>query len=285
VIRRPPVHLALLVTGALAGVAAQAPIRVPSTGDLVEAAVADVERYTRAFAFLLADETSVQVVTGGDDDGRTRTLTGELFLTYLAADRRWIAVHDVAVVDGVSVPDRADLRALLGAGQARSVAARVAGRNARYNLGRVVRNFNEPTLALQVFDRDRYRQFRFSQERVTTAADGRVIATLSFRERDRPALVYSVRGGPVFATGSVELDAVSGGVRRTAIRFDDDPVEAELETTFRYDPDVDLWVPARFVEHYRFEDGDDRQSVRGETRYDNYRRFETSGRLVTPDGD
>jgi hypothetical protein len=252
---------------------------LPSTDALVSAAAGYVARYQRAFLFLLADEVYGQTRTvDAAPAPESRTMRGELFLTYLEAERRWIAVHDFAEVDGQPVPDRADLRALIRQGAVRSVAPQLASRNARYNLGRVVRNFNEPTLALQIFSSDRRPRFRFSHERVTQDRGVRLV-TLAFRERDRPTLVSSVRGGPVFSTGEADIEADTGRIRRIWMRFEDGPVEATLDTIFAEDAGLGLWVPGIFTERYRLEDDDHPETVVCEARYTNYRRFETSGRL------
>jgi hypothetical protein len=253
--------------------------RLPSTDDLVDAAAGYVARYQRAFLRLLADEQYDQVRTvEGEPVRETRLLRGELFLTYLEAEDRWIAVHDFAEVDGQPVPDRADMRTLIRDGAVRSVAPRLAARNARYNLGRVVRNFNEPTLALQVFSADRRSRFRFSREGLTEEG-GVALVTLAFRERDRPTLVSSVRGGPVFSTGEAVIEARTGRVRRISMSVEDGPVEATLDTIFAEDAGLGLWVPVRFTERYRLADDDHRETIVCEARYTNYRRFETSGRL------
>jgi hypothetical protein len=268
-----------LALGAAWPVDAQRPPAPPAVDDLVRAAASYVARYQRDFQFLLADEHADQIRTvEGHPAREARAMRGELFLTYLAADRRWIAIHDVADVDGVPVPDRDDLRALLRQSAAGAVARRLAARNARYNLGRVIRNFNEPTLALQVFSEDRHRQFRFAREAVSQEA-GVTLVTVGFRERDRPTLVSSVRGGAVYSTGEAHLEVATGRIHRSRIRFEDGPVVATLDTTFAANADVGLWVPVRFTERYELDDDGGRETIVGDARYTNYRRFETSGRL------
>src|SRR6185369_2127816 len=118
-----------------------------------------------------------------------RTTSGELFLTYLSAERRWMAVRDVAEVDGQPVTDREDLPALLRRSSIAAVAPRIVAHNARYNLGKVVRNFNEPTITLLVLGTPRVSQFRFSMGEIDRRGDGPTLATLTFREFEEPTLV------------------------------------------------------------------------------------------------
>jgi hypothetical protein len=275
----------LTLPDAVATVAAAAPNALRqaadsdlSTDQMRRDAVRYAEEYRRALRFLLADEHYAQT---RDADGRgpapaeSRVMRGELFLTFLERERRWMAVHDVADVDGVPVPDRDTLTTLLTSGSTAVVAARVAARNARYNLGTVIRNFNEPTLALLILDPDRVRGVRFARVRVTRT-DGATVVTLRFAERERPTLVQSMRGGPVYAEGEIDVAAPSGEVVRTVIGFQDGPVRARLETRYEWDATMGLRVPVSFTERY------DRgaETIAGEARYSNYRRFEASGRLV-----
>ncbi len=250
-----------------------------STRSLVAAASKYVGEYQEAFRFLLADETSVQTVydAGGLATAKRR-MTGELFLTYLAGDAAWIAVHDVAEVDGVPVEGRDDLRALLQKGDVRGVAARVADRNARFNIGRPGRNFNEPTLALLLLGPKRVKGVAFERLEVAVI-DGRTRVTLGFRERERPTLVRSLRGAPIYSRGTLTIDAATGRIERTRLDIVDPGVSARLETEYAPDPKLELWVPVRFRE--RYEDTRERphETVGAEAMYTNYRRFEVVGRI------
>jgi hypothetical protein len=281
--RRATTLPALVTAGVVAPLATLALAARPAAQDvpaLVRTTAAYVASYERAFARLLADETSVQrVETAGAAHARTRTTLGELFLTFLPVERRWVAVHDVADVDGVPVTDREDLESLLAADDVRAVGRRLAERNARYNLGTAFRNFNEPTLVLQLFGPDAWRRIRFSRQAIDRSTPGVTLVTLAFREHDRPTLVQSVRGGPVFSHGSVVVEAATGRIRETTIALDDGPVTADLTTVFAYVSHVDLWVPTRFTERYTVTRDHVREVTRVESRYANYRRFETSGRV------
>lgn len=259
-----------------------------STGALVDRAVAYVEAYQRTFAFLVADEDYEQrLVTLGEPDDPDereglavrRHMTGELFMTYLPVDREWIAVHDVITVDGEPVDDREDLRALLATGVLTGVVERVANHNARYNIGSVVRNFNEPTLPLLIFSDRRVGNFSFDRGRVERQP-GATLVTVAFEERRRPTLIRSGRGHPVYARGEVTLAAETGRVHQTVFEVVDGPIAARLVTTYRHDDKLDLWVPATFAERYeRTLDEDEREIIIGEAVYTNYRRFEVVGRI------
>jgi hypothetical protein len=260
----------------------------------VVASVSDyVRSYQEAFSFLIANEHYVQRASykTGREHGsaisegpRWRTMRGELFLTYLGADRRWIALHDVAEVDGLPVEGRDNLRALLAASPVQSVAARLFRHNARYNIGTIARNFNEPTLALQVLEPRNRARFEFRIVDIDRKDPDVPLVTLGFRERERPTIVRNLDGGPVFSSGEMIVEAARGIIRWTRIKFRHESVDAELTTTFEWDDRLDLWLPTTFAERYSAgpREGRPPETITGTARYDDYRRFEATGRIAAP---
>jgi len=250
-----------------------------STDAVVRAATAYVSSYQQDFAFLVADELYEQHRL--DATGREverRSLHGELFMTYLPADEVWIAVRDVAEADGQPVGDREDLRRLLQQRNAlRGLAQRIATRNARFNIGGVERNFNEPTLPLLLFDPKRVRGLRFDRRSVTTEGDATLV-TLAFSERGQPTLVRG-RRGPAPSRGEFVIEAGTGRIRKTTFELTDDPVVARLVTTYGHDRKLDLWVPQAFSERYEARRGRERELITCEANYTNYRRFVVTGRI------
>ncbi|WP_410964005.1 hypothetical protein, partial [Salmonella sp. SAL4448] len=86
---------------------------------------------------------------------------------------------------------------------------RMKAYNARYNIGRVVRNINEPTLALLVLDGTHRSRFKFKSG-TPRASGGRTLVPLSFRERERPTLIRSHTGAPIYTSGELLVEADSG---------------------------------------------------------------------------
>ena len=280
-----------LALAAAAG--AQAPRLDLSERALVRLASRYVTEYEKQFAFLVADEEYRQSRLGADgQEVEKRHWRGELFLTYLAADGEWIAVRDVAEVDGKPVPDRADLRQLLLKGdRLRGLANDVAARNARFNIGRTERNFNEPTLPLLLLEEKRIGRINFDRKAVARDGDT-TLATLAFEERDNePTLVRLRDGSTVRARGQFVIDAATGAVRRTVFEIREPGFELFLETVYGRDERLDMWVPVLFTERYgtggRF--GSRRPSdpllraaeevVNCEATYTNYRRFDVTARI------
>jgi len=229
--------------------------------------------YEQRLSFLLADEQATQRVFGsGGRETARRTMSGELFVTFLAADRAWISVHDTSEVDGRALDDREDLARLLGREPIAGAARRLADRNARFNIGGITRNFNEPTLGLLVLEAKRIDQFTFSRTRVEQQGDA-VVVTLRFKEADPPTLVHGADGRDLFSSGELQIDAGTGRIRRTSIHFAYGPVNADLTTTYAREPKLDVWVPSVFEERYERTKGT-RETVVCESIYRNYRKFE-----------
>ena len=133
-----------------------------SAAAVVDAAAAYVKTYQEELSFVIADEIYTQQVRNQvpPDNAmpRSRTLKSELFFMFAPADRTWMAIRDVTQVDGKPVDHRPDLKSALQTLPAQQVAGTFKTYNSRFNLGRVIRNFNEPTLSLLVLDPEVPRQ-------------------------------------------------------------------------------------------------------------------------------
>lgn len=288
-----------------AGLAA-APIQralEPPVADLVQAATEYVETYERALTYLLADEVYRQQETTGPGsvvDGpsqaapmtvggsvastgnlgarpwaTTRVLRGELFLTYLPANRLWVAVHDVASVDGKPVGNRESLQALLRDRSVADVAQHVKDRNASFNLGGY-RTISEPTFALKVVEGPNAARFEFTRGAAST--DRRTaLVDLHFKERVRPTLVlHPDDHHSIESFGVLTIEAETGRVRRTRMQFADPTAGGEMTTTYAEERALALWVPVHFTEQWKSGGG----TVTGDARYTNWRRFQATGRIV-----
>jgi hypothetical protein len=281
----PPAFAAVSALAIVVADAAAAQSPNLSRKALVAAASAYVRSYQQQFAFLIADERTVQESFGVKGEMRVplraRTTHGEIFITFLEGRRHWTTVRDVAEVDGVPVLDRVDLPDLLGREDPDTVARRLFALNARYNIGGVFRNFNDPMLALLPLSDVHRSRFSFEVERTDRRDPKAVRATLAFRERERPTLVRPPSGGTAFARGEITIDASTGAIHHTRLAVKYDAIEAELITQFTRHDRLGLWVPSTFSERYAASaDGLD-DLITSTSTYSNYRRFESRGRLLT----
>ena len=250
-----------------------------STKSLVAAATAYVTEYEAKFKFLVADETYTQRVLdiNGRETGR-RQIDGELFLTFIPADDAWIAVHDIANVDGQPIPNRDDLRSLLQKGDVTRVAQRIADRNAAFNIGGIHRNFNEPTLPLLLLGPKRVKGVAFDRREVVRHAGGTRV-TLGYTERERPTLIRSSSRVALSAKGELTIDAATGRIERTTLEVKDGSLTARQSTEYSLDGRLDMWVPSVFTERYESSARGHRELIVCEAKYTNYRRFEVTGRI------
>jgi hypothetical protein len=254
-----------------------------STHAVVAAAASYVAEYQRQLTSVIADETYTQTIVDqvphDSQTARRRTLRGEVFFMFAAATRDWMTIRDVLAVDGHAVAERPDLPDALRTLPPREVAARFKTYNARFNLGRTFRNFNEPTLGLLVLDEEHRRRFSFDRANVKTAG-GETLVTLKFRERESPTLIRDLERGRVFSRGELLVEAGSGRVRRTTLTANQPGVELTLTTAYAPDARLGMWVPATFRESYEYSPRrGEREVIECEATYTNYRRFETSVRI------
>lgn len=255
----------------------------------VTAAAGYVRRYEEELTSVVARETyrqEIRVQTPRvEADPLTRTLTSEIFFMFVER-QGWMAIRDVLRLDDVPVEDRPDLRRALAELPASQVAARFKAYNARYNIGRIRRNFNEPTLALAVLS-DRHRA-RFTFERVPPRrGDDPRVVTLAYRERTAPTLVRGLGGEHVFSNGLITLEPGTGRVTATRMALKIGSIRVDLSTTYAHEARLDMAVPVSFSEHYL--DGtpprDGRrpagrhEEILCEARYSDFQRFDVQTRI------
>lgn len=273
--------LAVLCVALGASMAAQERVRPVDTSPraVLAAATAYLQSYRESLEFVLADEHTRQEVFDerGMRTGRRET-SGDFFLAWVPADGGWLSVRDIRMVDGRPVEAGDDLRGLLNRGSMARIGRAMADRNARYNIGVVTRNFNEPMFALVILDPKQQTRFRFERQSVDAGEDGTRV-TLAFTERDRPTLVQGTSGGPVFTRGEVTLDAATGRLERSVVIARDGPTTAQLTTTFALNEKLDRWLPTLMQERYTHSSPRIKEVVVAESTYTNYRRFEVSVRI------
>ena len=291
----PPVTTATEVP-ALAPRARDADVPVPALtdrpDDTLRAAAAYVRRFETTFAAVLwheryEQEARIEQVFGSSGArvtklAATRTLESELMLLWLPSDATWLAVRDVTSIDGKSRPASERRLPALQAGATLSLLAlrELARENGRFNLGGIVRTFNEPTLALLFLD-DHYRhRFAFTR-RSEQRVEGRRLATYEFAERARPTVVQA-QARDVPARGTCRIDVATGQVLETSLELSDEVGQLRGRMTVQYGPSArfDVLVPDEMRETYESGRG---ESITAVATYSNFRRFQTSGRLITPE--
>ena len=273
-----PALLWILVT-AIASTATSA-----SDDPLLARAVEYVAAFERTFAAVTWRERYEQEDWQRDRLIAKRQLESQLLFVFLPRDATWIAVRDVVAVDGKPRPDEdRRLQQLTTGGYSISVTQlkTLAAENGRYNIGKILRTFNEPTLALLFLD-DRYRsRFKFQRrdEQTLPAPNGRA-RVYRFVERDKPTVIRSSDGKDVPSQGLLWIDPDTGRLLQTSLTVAD---RGELSATIvvRYGPyaDFDVLVPLDMRETYTSRTGEE---VRAIATYSDFRRFEAHSRIIVP---
>lgn len=271
-----------------------------SPSAVVAAAAAYVKEYEQNLTYLIADEVYTQQIRGQVPLVRTmprsRLIKGEIFFMFAPADHGWMAIRDVTEVNGKPAEGRPDLKTALQILPAPMVAGAFKTHNSRFNLGRIVRNFNEPTLSLLVLDEHHLPRFSFERRKVERTRDA-VLVTLGFVEQAEPTLIRNLNLQPVFSRGEITVEAGTGRVRRAVLRVTIGGVQMEFTTQYSPDERTGLWVPTSFRE--RYEEGvvgivpqtpaarrdsvalppSQYEEIICDAKYTNFRRFQVTGTI------
>jgi hypothetical protein len=254
-----------------------------SLEELLARAGAYVESFQRNFGSIVAEEryeqtirrapgaNSTSVQRGGS--GPTETVLVSDFLLVQVPGEGWLPFRDVFERDGKQVRDREERLAKLFLGGSRNAidqARAIMNEGARYNIGKIERNINTPTLPLPFLTLLKGR-FTFKLVKREDDDPGEVI---EFKETGRPTFITTAGNRDLPVTGRFWVDARDGTVFRTELRAVDTSVEAHIVVNYELDAGTGLRVPARMEERYRR--GRDPNEVRGVATYSRFRRFQVS---------
>jgi len=235
-----------------------------------------VQQFERDFAMVISDETYEQ-----DDHRahRARELQSEMAFLWLPREQTWLAVRNVLAVTEAGKTRRIHdgdtrLARVLNSSSIGQV-RRLADEGARFNLGRIKRNVNDPTLVLRFLDETYRSRFDFQLAEPEERVNGVDAWMLTFTERQRPTVIGT--DADVFSTGALWVSRVDGTVLRTRLTIAPGQPTASLTVDYGRDPKLGMWVPARMEEIYTELP---HESITCVARYTNFRRFETSGRVL-----
>jgi len=263
----------------------------PSLDFALDRASAYVDRFEQNFAQVIGDEDYRQHVTGTmyrrAEDRRTQS---EMLFLWMAPQHDWLTVRNVRNVDGQPIPDSEHklTSALADTTEAPlSQLRRLRDESARFNIGRTFRNVNYPTMALHVLEAKYRPRFRFTIED-RDRIDGIDTWRIAYDEQQTPTLIQNEHGESLFAHGRLWTSTADGTVLRTTlsvtIPFSQTTMSTEVD--YRRDVKLAMWVPGRMRETIvQRAQEPTKKSVVSEriqctATYTNYRRFETSGRII-----
>jgi hypothetical protein len=255
------------------------------TADVLRARLAEyLTQYEPRLSELIADELLVQENkrgsrrTGGIGPREYRTIHAEVAFIALPGDAGWLGFRRVTKVGGNPVNDAlSSLNAALTAGAQDdySKARAMLADSARYNLG-TPRTTNLPNLPLELLHQRNAHRFTVrvdGQQHVR----GKRTTRLIFVEMVSPTIIRSQSGGNMQSTVTAFVEPDGRIWRADVITVDRLRFEHLVSVEFQQHRQLGLLVPATM--HEEFFAGDNRDA-QGDATYRNYRRFQTSARIV-----
>ena len=190
-----------------------------SLNDVLRPAGAYVRQFEKDFAAVITDERYEQDYSR-DMQHEHRSLRSEmLFMRLPGQGLSWLTARNVVEVDGRAMPDSYDRLERAIKGTSGALVERlhsVADEGARFNLGNVRRNFNDPNLALLFFDPDYQRRFRF---RLGDDEDvnGVRVRKVTFKETESPTVIRQMTRKDLLTSGAAWIRVEDGVIVRTEL--------------------------------------------------------------------
>lgn len=278
-------RLPALIVAALVALAGQP--RAETARDRLDAYLS---AYLPQLSALVAVESLVQHVPSVRDSrnrviayGEQRRLRSEIAFVGLPGEGNMLGFRLVTRVDGKEIRgDDTTITDLLQRGSPADTRSQLLRRSAQHNLGSP-RTTNLPTLPLELLQpsyRHRFTHRVSGRDRIA----GKDVEILVATEVTRPTIVRQADGRDSPSIVSAWLDG-EGRVLRAEVRLRlETPAAGDFEPTVRVDftPDstLNLLVPSRLRE--TFWSTSPRGRGTGDARYSEFRRFQTSGRIVPP---
>ena len=244
-----------------------------------------VQDLQQNLAVVISDETYHQDVYRAFSPGRgrihtaTRTIRSEMLFMWLAQEDRTLSIRNVLSVDGRPIADskgRLDRALALPGFDYVARLRALKAESARYDIGHIWRTTGEPDVVLRFLLPINQSHFLFTPDGVERVG-GELVTKLRFTEQLRPTAI-DFNGEDVVSRGAIWVRPADGTIVRTHLTLRT-PLEVAVTVEFRRDPKLAVWAPVSMAEHYTNENGG--STVCAAT-YTNYRRFETSGRVINP---
>src|SRR3954470_6748953 len=222
-----------------------------------------------------------------------RKSEAEFALVKTADSMGWSGFRDVIEVDGHRVGKKQDrLQTLFrSASPDGAEARRIADESARFNLGSLHRNFNDPTAALFFLVPSLQPHFAFTRKAEATV-DGTPVWEIDFEEKIRPTLNRTTIGKDVPSKGTLWVVPGDGTVVRTRLSISGFAglSSSLIDVAYAHDERLAMWLPRTMKERHEVDAVVSGRSAFGVTpasrttnvvvataTYADFKRFETSG--------
>ena len=265
-------------------------VQAPTANDLRARLAAYLTDYEPKLSELISDEVMIQQTVrgnrtagGGIGPPEFRTIRSEVAFIALPGDAGWMGFRRVTKVGSNLVADElgALTTGLVGGSQDDYGRARaMLAESARFNLGspRTVNLPNLPLELLHVRHASRFTVRIAGKEHVR----GKNTTKLVFVENVAPTIIRALDGSQMRSIVSAFIEPDSGRLWRADVITRDPSqgdfaFDAVISVEFRNDRKLEMLVPAQM--HEEFFAGANRRGW-GDAVYSNYRRFQTTARIV-----
>jgi hypothetical protein len=239
--------------------------------------------YEPQLSSLVAEELMTQRMKAQQWVVTNRRIESEVAFVALPANAGWLGFRRVIRVNGKDLKDRGvPLAQLLleGASDDFDQARLLLADSAAHNLG-APRTINLPNLPLELLHprhRHRFMQQVYEQREKIRGTE---TVLLRFDEISTPTIIQQPRTGNMKTVVWAWIEPTSGRLLRAQVtardaRLGGSPFVAEIRVDFREDPKVGMLVPVEMNEKFFVDHG----TGEGTAKYTNYRRFQTSARMV-----
>ena len=243
-----------------------------------------VADYQQRLVGIVAEEHYRQNVNNMTRGGRLarqfRELKSDLLLVKSSGENRWLQFRDVFEVDRKPVRDRDERLYKLfvtPTETARTQAQVIQDESSRYNIGPVLRTVNVPILGLLFFDV--YNQQQIKAERLKANKTGRFkdlaepdhVWRIGFKEVGTPTLIRGANNSDLRSEGEAWVDSSTGRILQTQVISEDAALFADIEVTYKQEPNISVLVPAQMRELYRVRVNESR--IDGRASYSRFRQF------------
>ena len=286
-----PIRVAAAIAVASSTFATVQAQEVPLLDLLVERLGVYLTEYEVALGTIVADERYVQQEWRGRTSPGTgfaqshRQLESEIGFLRLPGAGEWFGIRDVRKVNGRPVKGTGvTLTELFNKIDDHFIdrAAAIVIASSEHNLGGR-RTINMPVVPLEALSAHNHPRLIFTLKG-TDRIRGTRTQRLDFEEFDEPTIVHDAEGRSMWSRGSAWLEAETGRLWRAELKVGPDApgeyrrlaLESIMRVEFAMDTTLDMLVPVELVEEFWMPRG----RGTGRARYSNFRRFETTARII-----
>ncbi|MFA5911018.1 MAG: hypothetical protein WC815_19755 [Vicinamibacterales bacterium] len=252
----------------------------PDVDAVLERLDAYLDTYESQLSAVVADERLIQETEGRFQSKQRRRLDSDVAFLRLPGNREWLGFRSVTMIDGEPLVGGQSLTELLTitTADAMAQAKLLVEASSKHNLGNP-RTVNIPNLPLEMLG-GKYRHRYAITVDGRTKVRGHAVDVLELVELGPPPIVYN-GGYDLQSRLRAWIDAQTGALWRAEVVMKgkaETRKPSKVRVEFAEDRNLKVLVPIEMREEFSVTNG----SGRGVATYSNFRRFQTSARIVPP---